>query len=212
MAASKYVIVGDVVRPHGIRGELCIDSHADSPSLFARGARLRLAPPADPGRGRDYAVLAAREHKGRILATLEGVPDRNAAETLRGLAVWVRLEDLPPPDPDDVFLHELPGLRVRLASSAATDPDLGVIEDIQDAGGAELWIIRDSQGREILFPVADELVPEIDLDAGFVVIAPPPGLLELYQGEVKDKGGGTGAGKAGNASGGQGSALDPPGD
>ena len=49
-------------------------------------------------------------------------------------------------------------------------------------GGAELWVIRDAAGNEILFPAADALVPEIDLDAGFVVIDPPPGLLELYQG------------------------------
>ena len=103
------------------------------------------------------------------------------AETLRGLAVCVRSEDVPPPEPDEVFLHELLGLRVRLAAASPTDPDLGILEDVQDAGGTELWHIRDTQGREILFPAADELVPEIDLDAGIVVIDPPPGLLELYQ-------------------------------
>ena len=67
------------------------------------------------------------------------MPDRTAAEALRGLAVWARAEDLPPPEPDEIFLHELPGLRVRLAGAAATDPDLGVIEDVLEAGGAELW-------------------------------------------------------------------------
>ncbi|MGD9608918.1 MAG: ribosome maturation factor RimM [Desulfovibrionaceae bacterium] len=181
MAATQYIHVGDVVRPHGIRGELGIDCYADSPSAFAPGSRLRLAPPDRPERGCDYAVRAVREHKGRLLVTLEGVPDRTAAETLRGLAVWARAEDLPEPEEDEVFLHELPGLRVRLAGAAATDPDLGVIEDVLDAGGAELWRIRDAAGREILFPAVDELVPEIDLDAGYVVIDPPPGLLELYQ-------------------------------
>jgi 16S rRNA processing protein RimM len=183
MAETRYIIVGDVVRPHGIKGELCIDSHADSPSYFQRGATLRLAQPRDPDRGRDYVVAAAREHKGRILVTLTGVPDRNAAETLRGLAVCVRPEDLPPPDEDDVYLHELIGLRVRLASATPDAPDLGVIEDVRDAGGAELWHIRDAKGREILFPAVDALVPEVDLDAGVVVIDPPPGLLELYQGD-----------------------------
>lgn len=183
MAANKYIQVGVVARPHGIRGELGIDTHADSPSYFDRGARLRLAPAADAGRGRDHVVRAAREHKGRILVTFEDVPDRTAAEALRGLAVWVRAEDLPPPDPDDVYLHELPGLRVRLAGAAVSDPDLGVIEDVLDAGGAELWRIRDRAGREILFPAVDALVPAIDLDAGLVIIDPPPGLLELYQGK-----------------------------
>ena len=187
MAASRYIIVGDVVRPHGIRGELCIDSHADSPSYFEKGACLRLAPPEDLERGRDVVVRAAREHKGRILLTLEGVPDRTAAETLRGLAVCVRREDLPPPDPDAVYLDELPGLRVRLVGASPTDPDLGVIEDVQDTAGAELWHIRTPGGREVLFPAVPEFVPEIDIGAGFVVIDPPPGLLDLYLGEASGK-------------------------
>jgi 16S rRNA processing protein RimM len=183
MAAAKYIIVGRIARPHGIRGELCVDSHADSPSYFARGAKLRLSPPADPGRGRDYVVRAARVHQDRFLVTFEGVSDRNAAETLRGLAVCVALEDLAPPDPDEIFLHQLFGLRVRLAGAAPTDSDLGVIEDVRDFGGGELWVIKDSQGREILFPATDEFVTKIDLEAGLVVIDPPPGLLELYQTE-----------------------------
>jgi 16S rRNA processing protein RimM len=183
MGAAKYIIVGGVTRPHGIRGELCIDSHADSPSYFARGATVRLSSPADPERGRDFVVREARMHKERILLTLVGVADRNAAETLRGLAVCVPIEDVPPPQPDEIFLHELFGLRVRLAAASPTDPDLGVIEDVRDAGGAELWVIRDGKGREILFPAAPELVPAIDIEAGIAVIDPPPGLLELYQGD-----------------------------
>lgn len=185
MAAIRYIIVGDVIRPHGIRGELCIDSYADSPSYFTPGSRLRLAVPDRPERGRDYVVRASREHKGRILVTFDGVPDRTAAETLRGLAVCVRREDMPPPDPDDIYLDELVGLRVRLAGAAAAAdaPDLGVIEDVLEAGGAELWRIRDAKGREILFPATPAFVPEVDIEAGFLVIDPPPGLLELYQGD-----------------------------
>jgi 16S rRNA processing protein RimM len=182
MAEDKYIIVGEVARPHGIRGEVCIDSHADSPSYFERGAVVRLSPPGAPQRGRDYVVRAARVHKERLLVTFDGVPDRNAAETLRGLSVSIPASKLAPPEPDEVFLHELLGLRVRLAAAAPGDPDLGVLEDVRDSGGAELWVIRDRQGREILFPAADELVPEIDLEARVVIIDPPPGLLELYQG------------------------------
>jgi len=181
MAANRYIIVGDVIRPHGIRGELSIDSYADSPSYFAPGARLRLAPPDRPERGRDYVVRAVREHKGRFLITFDGVPDRTAAETLRGLAVCVLRDDLPPAAPDDIYLDELIGVRVRLAGAAADAPDLGVIEDVQDTGGGELWRIRDATGREILFPATPQFVPHVDIEAGCVVIDPPPGLLELYQ-------------------------------
>ena len=77
MAETKYIIVGDVVRPHGIKGELCIDSYADSPSYFTRGATVRLAPPNALHKGRNYVVAAVREHKGRLLLTFNGVSDRN---------------------------------------------------------------------------------------------------------------------------------------
>ena len=180
MAASKYIIVGDVARPHGIRGELCVDSHADSPAYFARGAVVRLSPPASPGRGKDYTVRAVRTHQGRILLTLDGVPDRNAAELLRGLVVCVPESALEQEAPDEIFLHELPGLRVRLVTAGPDDPDLGVLDEVRDVGGSEIWVIRDAQGREILFPAVDDFVPEINLEAGFLVIDPPPGLLDLY--------------------------------
>ena len=84
MAASKYIIVGAVARPHGIRGELIVDSHADSPTYFARGSTLRLSPPSDPGRGRDYVVRAARPHQERILLTLDSIADRTAATPIHG--------------------------------------------------------------------------------------------------------------------------------
>ena len=107
MAASKYISGGVVARPHGVRGELVVDSHADSPTYFARGSTLRLSPPSDPGRGRDYVVRAARPHQERILLTLDSITDRNAAETLRGLAVCVPVERLTPPAPDEVFLQDI---------------------------------------------------------------------------------------------------------
>jgi 16S rRNA processing protein RimM len=180
MAASKYIIVGVVARPHGVRGELVVDSHAESPTYFARGSTLRLSPPSDPGRGRDYVVRAARPHQDRILVTFDNVPDRTAAEVLHGLAICVPADQLVAAAEDEVFLHDLPGLRVRLADAGPNDPDLGVIEDVRDYGGPEIWVIRDAKGREILFPATDDFVPDVDLDAGVVTIDPPPGLLDLY--------------------------------
>ncbi|HWR05159.1 MAG TPA: hypothetical protein VN419_14225, partial [Humidesulfovibrio sp.] len=115
------VAVARVAKAHGIRGELCMDIHADSPLLFAPGSTLFLAPAAVPGqrggggRPRPYVVKSARDHNGRLILVLEGVADRNAAEALRGAEVLIAEADLPPPDEGEEYLHRLLGSQVFLA-------------------------------------------------------------------------------------------------
>jgi len=210
MNAEKYVVVGEVSKPHGVRGELCIHCHAQSPSLFESVERVRLTPRAQaasslagdgsrdgkqPGRGRSRRpqritsvwkkVIAFRPHQDRALLTLEGVSDRDAAEALRGWLIEVEASSLPRLSEDEIFLHELMGLRVRESGAADDAEDLGVLEDVLDEAGQELWVIRSPDGREILLPAVAEFVEVIDLDEGLAVICPPPGLLELFEEEPK---------------------------
>jgi len=188
------VAVARVAKAHGIRGELCMDSHADSPLLFAPGATLYLAASAaldkGPGKGpgkvqakglgrpRPFVVRESRENGGRFLVVLEGVADRNAAEALRGSVVLVPEADLPPPDEGEEYLHKLIGARVLLAD----DTEVGVFTAILDTPGQLTWIITAKGGAEILFPAVPEFLLGLDADAGRIHIDPPPGLLELYLG------------------------------
>jgi 16S rRNA processing protein RimM len=171
---DRLVAVGGVVKPHGGRGEFCIDFHADSPFLFADAGRVFLRRPG--GRAREYAVTGSRPPQGRMLLTLKGVSDRDAADALRGLEVAVAAADLPDPDEDEIYLHELEGLVVRLSDGR----ELGVLEGFLFAGGQETWVIRDPKGREILLPATPEFVLDIDLDARVAMVEPPEGLLDLY--------------------------------
>ncbi len=195
------VAVARVAKAHGIRGELCMDIHADSPLLFAPGSTLFLvlpalaapapgrsaqgghAPgkagrPARPGQGRPrpYVVAAARDNNGRLILALEGVRDRDAAEALHGAEVFVSEADLPPPDEGEEYLHRLIGARVLQAD----ETPVGVFEAILDTPGQLTWVIRAANGREILFPAVPEFLLGLDADAGLIHIDPPPGLLELY--------------------------------
>lgn len=178
-AAHGLVAVARVAKPHGIRGELCMDTHAGSPLLFAPGRTLFLAVPGPgggPGRPRAFEVAACREHTGRLLVTLKGVPDRNAADLLRGAEVFVSEADLPPPDAGEEYLHRLLGSRVLLADGTA----LGVFEAILDTPGQLTWVIRAQSGQEILFPAVPEFILGLDAKRGEIVVDPPPGLVELY--------------------------------
>lgn len=171
---EKLIVVGRIVKPHGIRGELCVESYAASPELFAAGAAVTLRSPA--GQQRVITVAASRPHQGRVLVFAEGIADRNAAETLRGMEVLVPSSALPDPGQDEVYLHEIEGFAVVLEDGSR----VGVLESFLDMPGQDMWLIRSDQGKEILLPATPETVPEIDMDARRIVIAPAPGLLELF--------------------------------
>ena len=175
------VVVADVVKPHGIRGELCIQSYADSPALFGEvpAVYLRAAddrPDSPSNRPRRVAVISSRAHHGRVLLTLEGVTDRDKAEALRGLEVCVAESDLPEPDPGEVYLHDILGSRVVTTGG---EP-VGRFEELLETGAQDVWVIRTDDGREVMLPAVEAFVADIDPDEGLIVIDPPEGLLDLY--------------------------------
>ncbi|WP_462326278.1 ribosome maturation factor RimM [Desulfobaculum sp.] len=202
VGSKDLVVIGEVTKPHGLRGEVCIRSYADSPSLFDQLSAVYLrpgpqaeeaeepTPPPRKGRGRRpmrprkprlrrYSVVSWRSHKGAVLVTFEGVADRTAAEALRGYEMLVREADLPELTDEELYLYQIEGLSVVLEGGEA----LGTVREVQMPAGQELWAIDTPDGREVLFPVAEEFVRDVDLDARVVVIAPPPGLLDLYLGD-----------------------------
>ncbi|GAB6036424.1 ribosome maturation factor RimM [Fundidesulfovibrio butyratiphilus] len=172
---DKFVAIGRVVKPHGVRGELCVENHASSADLYAVGRVLWLRLPQKSGQG--LTVVGVRPHQGRLLVTLEGVADRDRAESLRGAEVLAEAGDLPPPGEDEIYLHEIEGFAVVLENG---DP-VGVLEGFLDLPGQDVWSIRSPQGKEVLLPANDETVAGIDVEARTVTVTPPPGLLDLYR-------------------------------
>lgn len=172
--AQKLVAVGRVVKPHGIRGELCVEYQANSSELLAKGRTVWLRLPDKTNQPR--SITGSRPHQGRWLVTLQGTADRDQAETLRGAEVLVPAGDLPALDENEVYLHEMVGYAVVLENG---DP-VGVLEGYMDAPGQDIWIIRSGAGKEILLPATEETVPDIDTKTRTITIAPPEGLLALY--------------------------------
>ena len=170
---NPFIVIGRITRPHGIRGEVCVDFYADSPSILEDAVWLEL-PPAQP---KPYGVIYARHHHNRLLLTLESVPDRNAAELLRNATVLVPRERLPALEPGEVYLADLPGFTVVLQETGET---IGRISSIDTASGQEIWQITTPEGKNILFPAVPEFVAELDVDAKVARVTPPPGLLEIY--------------------------------
>jgi 16S rRNA processing protein RimM len=170
------LVVGRVVKAHGISGEVVVEVRTDDPDTrFAPGAQLRARPRGD-GPQRTYVVESAREHSGRMLVRLAGVADRNAAEGLRGSVFLVDTEELPPiDDPDEFYDHQLEGLRV-----VTTDGRLiGTVEEVLHTAAGELLSVTAQTGAEVLVPFVSAIVTEVSLASRTIEIDPPEGLLEL---------------------------------
>lgn len=168
------LVVGRIARPHGVRGELAVDVRTDDPELrLAAGAVLA----TDPAAAGPLTVARTRWHSGRLLVQFEGLADRTEADRLRGVLLLVEsaeLEDLP--DPDEFRDHQLIGLAVRTQAGE----HVGEVTDVLHYG-QDLLVVTGSgerAGAEIMIPFVTAIVPEVDLAAGELRIAPPPGLLD----------------------------------
>lgn len=170
------LVVGRVVKAHGISGEVVVEVRTDDPDArFASGGVLRGR--AKGGAERSFTVESVREHGGRLLIRLAGVADRNAAEELRGTVFLVDTAELPAiDDPDEFYDHELEGLRVVTVDGT---PVGSVTEVLHTAAGELLAVKADVDNREILVPFVGAIVTSVSRDTGTIVIDPPEGLLEL---------------------------------
>jgi 16S rRNA processing protein RimM len=171
------LLVGIVVRAHGLRGELVVDVRTDSPQeRFAPGAVLQRAGADGAGLG-VLTVEAARPHSGRLLVRFAEAPDRDAAEALRGSRLLVDPAALPPPDdPDEFHVHQLEGLPVELVDGTA----VGTVREIVHGPGGELLVLARPELPDALVPFVRAIVPTVDVAGGKVVIDPPEGLLDLH--------------------------------
>lgn len=167
-----YVEMGVLGRPHGIRGEIRVNWYGET--LDALSGTIWLQAGKQPPR--QVVVSHVRVQQDMPVIQIEGVADRTVAETLRGQSILAPVEALPPTE-DEIYLHELLGLRVVLHDSGK---DLGVLDHVLFHGEQEVWSILTPDGKEVLLPAVPEFVPHIDPDAGIIRIAPPHGLLELY--------------------------------
>jgi 16S rRNA processing protein RimM len=166
------LVIGRVGRAHGVRGEVAVDLRTDDPeSRFVVGATLQ----TDPATVGPLTVDSARPHQGRLLVRFQEVPDRNAADGLRGVLLVVEVSEVDqPPDPEEFYDHQLVGLRVQ---DQAGDV-VGEVAEMLHHPAHDVLVVRREEGPDALVPFVSELVPDVDLEHGRVTVADRPGLLD----------------------------------
>jgi 16S rRNA processing protein RimM len=170
--APERLVVGRVLRPHGIRGELSVEVLSDAPERFVPGAELGVGDPDGPEPLGTVVVAAARLHLGRLLLTVEGVEDRDAADRYRGAWLSIPVTEARPLDPGEFWPHQLVGL-------AVVDRDgreRGRVADVVPGAAHDLLAVEVPGGATALVPAVAALVT-VELEAGRVLVEAVPGLL-----------------------------------
>jgi len=160
-----YVAIGHVGAPWGVRGAVKVYPLADSHELFAPGRGVTVS-------GQRRVIAGARWQKGMVYLRLSGIDDRESAEALRGRLLAVEESELQPLPEGHYYRFQLIGLAV-----ISTDgEELGRVTDVLSTGANDVYVVRGDRG-ELLLPATDEVVREIDLEGGRMLVEALPGLL-----------------------------------
>ncbi|WP_100448400.1 ribosome maturation factor RimM [Glycomyces xiaoerkulensis] len=163
------VVVGRIVRPHGVRGEVVVEVRTDEPERrFRPGAEFRT------GSG-TLRAESVRWHQGRPMLVLEGVRGRDAAEALRGTELSVEID--PAEEIEDDELHDVQLIGLTVVEADGTE--IGTVSRVDHGPAHDTLVVRRRGERPALIPFVEEMIREIDLDAETVAVDLPPGLLEL---------------------------------
>lgn len=168
------VIIATIGKAHGLRGEVALTLRTDQPE-----ERLQPGiafPVQAAGAPRTLTVASTRIQQGRWYVRFEEVADRSDAESLRGvdLQIDVDAEQEADEDPDAWYPSQLKGLTVQHVDGR----ELGTVSGIEHYPAQDLLIVRTTDRRRVQLPLVEQLVPEVDLEAGVVITDPPGGLFD----------------------------------
>ena len=175
--SEEYYLVGRIRRAHGIRGELVIEALTHAPdAIFAPGRRVFAGTregdlAADR---RELRITHASPFKGGFIVAFEGIGDRTAADAWRDRYVLVPEDEVEPPGEDEMFIHDLVGMRVVLASGDA----LGEITQVFELPQGPVMEIARAGAKPVLLPFDDQTVTSVDSEAGIVHVDPLEGLID----------------------------------
>ena len=174
-STDEWLPVGMLVGAQGLRGELRLNPASDFPERFTEpGPRWLQAMGSSP---KQVELLEGRQLPGRSIYVLrlKGVNNRASAEALIGHTMLVPAADRPELADGEFHLLDLVGLEARLAGN---QEPIGMVSNLI-SGGNDLLEIKLHSGKTVLIPFVDAIVPDVQLEEGWLLLTPPPGLLEL---------------------------------
>lgn len=166
---KQFLDSGKIVGTHGIKGEVRIDPWCDSPEFLCAFKKLWL-----DENGTEFIEVKSRPHKNITLAKIKGVDTIEAAEKYRGKVVYINRDDINLAEGVH-FVQDLIGLEVKDADNGTV---YGKISDVLRTGANDVYEIKDAEGKTYLAPVIDDVVKEINVDGGYILIVPMKGIFD----------------------------------
>ncbi|PYM19995.1 MAG: 16S rRNA processing protein RimM [Candidatus Rokuibacteriota bacterium] len=174
MSGEDLVVIGEVVRPHGVHGAVRVTLQTDRPERFEALRECVLWDPASDARTPGHIRGVRRQGDDAVLLSLAEYDSPEAARALVGrLIALPRAQALPAP-PGHAYPWQLAGCRVELEDGRV----IGELRGVEPSPAQDLWIVRGPE-REHLIPAVPEIIWEVDLEARRIVIRPPEGLLDI---------------------------------
>lgn len=167
------VAIGEIARVHGLRGEVRVTPLTDHPERFERVTECVLWDATRDER-ETRRITTARPHGDALLVTFAGCSAPEHAQALVGRLIALPRSQALPPAEGTFYPWQIEGARVTTEDGRL----VGHVTGIEHAGAQDLWVVA-GEGREHLIPAVPDIVLDVDLAAGRVVIRPPEGLLEL---------------------------------
>jgi|TARA_B100000745_G_C20132623_1_gene388152 16S rRNA processing protein RimM len=174
----RFLAVGHIVKPHGIKGEFLVLPLTDHPqSTYRPGVVLHLgsvdSANPDPGLP-DLKLEQVRPYRNGYIASAGGITDRNDAERLRGHYLFREVSALEPLGDGEFFYHQLLGMKVQTNIGTV----VGEVTEVYELDPNDILCVQGHEG-EIMIPFSKEIVLQVNADEKCIVIDPPDGLLDL---------------------------------
>lgn len=169
-----YLAVGQIVGAHGLNGELKVEAYSDFPERFAPGATLYLGEDLEK-----VQIATVRPHKTNLLVNLDEIGDRNEAEDVRGLWLYVPEADAAELEEGQYWVHDIIGLQVVTVDGM----QVGKITDVMATGANDVYVVRPAGdingGRDVLLPAIADVVEQVDLQNGLMIVRLLEGLIDV---------------------------------
>lgn len=181
--ASRRVCVGAIAGARGLNGDVWVKSFTEAPEDVAA-----YGPVSDATGMRQFTLRVVGHGAGGVIARIDGIADRTAAEAVKGIELFVERTALPALADDEFYFADLIGLtaeRAGVPDEGAADEGaadeagrlIGRVADVYDFGAGAVLEVVLAQGGVAMVPFTREAVPAVDLGRGRLLIAPLPGLL-----------------------------------
>ena len=175
--SEDFICVGAITGARGLKGEVRIKSFTNVPTEISSYGDVF----EENGRTK-YQLRITGQVKGQLLARLNGVENRDAAESLKGTRLYIPKSALPETDEDEFYFADLVGLRADLVDGGY----LGKIRGVHDFGAGAILEIIDKESRTVMVPFTRAAVPKVDKIGGKIIVDPPIGLIDPIDKDIED--------------------------